>query len=46
VPIGTERARAFLPTGDFEVSKAFYLALGFTMVLEGTLPSLVPGRAR
>lgn len=35
VPSGTERARAFLPSKDFGVSKAFYVSLGFTMVLEG-----------
>jgi uncharacterized glyoxalase superfamily protein PhnB len=35
VPSGTERARAFLPSKDFSVSKAFYALLGFTMVLEG-----------
>jgi uncharacterized glyoxalase superfamily protein PhnB len=35
VPSGTERARAFLPTRDFEVSKAFYVALGFTLELGG-----------
>jgi hypothetical protein len=35
VPNGTERPRVFLPTKDFEVSKAFYAALGFNMILEG-----------
>ena len=35
VPSGTERVRAFLPTEDFDASKAFYVALGFTLVLEG-----------
>jgi hypothetical protein len=35
VPSGTERARAFLPSKDFGVSKAFYVALGFIIVLEG-----------
>jgi Glyoxalase/Bleomycin resistance protein/Dioxygenase superfamily len=35
VPSGTERARAFLPSKDFGVSKSFYVSLGFTMVLEG-----------
>jgi catechol 2,3-dioxygenase-like lactoylglutathione lyase family enzyme len=35
VPNGTERARAFLPTKDFDVSKAFYSDLGFELALEG-----------
>ena len=35
LPSGTERARAFLPSKDFGVSKTFYALLGFTMVLEG-----------
>ena len=35
VPRGNERLRAFLPSKDFEVSKAFYSALGFVVVLEG-----------
>lgn len=30
-----EAARPFLPTRDFEVSKAFYQALGFEMVFDG-----------
>jgi hypothetical protein len=34
-PSGTERARAFLPSKDFGVSKAFYVSLGFTLDLEG-----------
>ena len=34
VPSGTERARAFLPTKEFEISKSFYSALGFELVLE------------
>lgn len=33
-PSGTEEVRAFLPSKDFEVSKAFYSALGFEKVLE------------
>ncbi len=32
---GTEIARPFLPTKDFELSKRFYEALGFTKVLDG-----------
>ena len=33
-PTGTERARSFLPTRDFDVSKRFYEALGFEKVLD------------
>ncbi len=35
VPSGTEQARAFLPAKDFDVSKAFYEALGFEKLLDG-----------
>jgi hypothetical protein len=35
VSSGSERARAFLPSKDFEASKAFYVLLGFTLALEG-----------
>ena len=35
VPSGSELARPFLPTWDFELSKRFYLALGFKAVLDG-----------
>lgn len=35
VPVGTEMARPFLPAKDFELSKRFYEALGFTKVLDG-----------
>ena len=45
VPSGTERARAFLPTNDFDVSKAFYVALGFTMVLEGEVAIFTTGQS-
>ena len=34
VPVGTEMARPFLPAKDFDLSKRFYQALGFTMVLD------------
>ncbi len=34
VPSGSELARLFLPTQDFELSKRFYLALGFKIVLD------------
>ena len=35
IPDGAESARAFLPAKDFEISKAFYRALGFTTLLDG-----------
>ena len=35
VPAGTELARPFLPAKDFDSSKRFYEALGFTKVLDG-----------
>ncbi len=35
IPSGTESARPFLPTEDFETSRAFYEALGFTKLLNG-----------
>src|SRR3954463_14400957 len=35
VPAGTEIARPFLPAKDFDLSKRFYEALGFTKVLDG-----------
>jgi catechol 2,3-dioxygenase-like lactoylglutathione lyase family enzyme len=35
VPNGTEGARPFLPTEDFEKSKSFYEALGFRKLLDG-----------
>jgi catechol 2,3-dioxygenase-like lactoylglutathione lyase family enzyme len=35
VPSGTETARPFLPTKDFELSKRFYEVLGFEKVLDG-----------
>jgi predicted enzyme related to lactoylglutathione lyase len=35
VPSGTELARPFLPTKDFERSKGFYEAVGFEKVLDG-----------
>jgi predicted enzyme related to lactoylglutathione lyase len=34
VPTGTEVARPFLPTKDFDLSKRFYEALGFTKLLD------------
>ena len=35
IPTGTELARPFMPTQDFELSKRFYEALGFEKVLDG-----------
>ena len=35
VPSGTELARPFVPTRDFDLSKRFYEALGFKKVLDG-----------
>jgi hypothetical protein len=35
IPSGTEAARPFLPTKNFETSRAFYETLGFTKLLEG-----------
>lgn len=35
IPTGTELARPFLPTQDFDRSKRFYEALGFEKVLDG-----------
>lgn len=35
IPSGTELARPFLPTKDFEQSKRFYEALGFPKLLDG-----------
>lgn len=34
IPSGTELARPFLPAKDFDLSKRFYNALGFQMVLD------------
>ena len=34
-PSGTETCRPFLPVKDFEVSRAFYEALGFEKLLDG-----------
>jgi len=35
IPEGYVGVRPFLPSRDFEVSKAFYQALGFSMVFDG-----------
>lgn len=34
IPAGTELARPFVPSYDFERSKQFYLALGFELLLD------------
>jgi uncharacterized glyoxalase superfamily protein PhnB len=34
MPVGSEIARPFLPSRDLELSKRFYEALGFQMVLD------------
>jgi hypothetical protein len=34
-PLDGAELRAFLPTKDFELSKAFYLALGFELLVDG-----------
>jgi uncharacterized glyoxalase superfamily protein PhnB len=43
VPSGTELARPFLPTKDFDVSKRFYQALGFALVLDGDVAIFAAG---
>jgi hypothetical protein len=35
IPSGTELARPFLPSKDFDLSKRFYEALGFQKLLDG-----------
>jgi catechol 2,3-dioxygenase-like lactoylglutathione lyase family enzyme len=35
IPTGAEACRPFLPAKDFEVSRAFYQALGFEKLLDG-----------
>lgn len=35
IPSGTELARPFLPSQDFDLSKRFYEALGFKRLLDG-----------
>lgn len=37
MPIGTELARPFMPTKDFELSKRFYEALGYEKVLDSNV---------
>src|ERR1700689_2794897 len=45
VPSGTERVRAFLPTENFDSCRAFYVALGFTVLLEGDVAILSTGES-
>jgi len=35
IPAGTELARPFMPARDFDLSKRFYEALGFTKLVDG-----------
>jgi hypothetical protein len=35
VPSGTEVARPFIPAKDFDLTKAFYEAIGFKKLLDG-----------
>ncbi len=37
IPTGTELARPFLPTKDFDLSKRFYEALGFEKLIDGNV---------
>jgi hypothetical protein len=46
IPSGTEAARPFLPTKDFDTSRAFYEALGFSKLLEGDVAHLRRGTER
>ena len=43
VPAGTGMARPFLPAKDFDLSKRFYEALGFTKELDGEVASFRMG---
>ena len=43
VPAGTELARPFLPSKDFELSRAFYEALGFQKLLDGDVAIFAAG---
>ena len=35
IPSGTELARPFLPSQDFDLSKRFYVVIGFEKILDG-----------
>mgnify|MGYP001262208651 CR=1 FL=1 len=43
VPTGTELARPFLPTKDFDLSKRFYEALGFEKTFDGEVAIFAAG---
>ena len=43
IPTGTESARPFLPSRDFEKSKGFYEALGFKKLLDGEVAIFAAG---
>ncbi len=45
IPSGTELARPFLPSQDFDLSKRFYEALGFEKVLDGDVAIFEIGRS-
>ena len=44
IPNGTESARPFLPTKDFNTSKAFYEALGFKKLLDRDVAIFAAGQ--
>jgi catechol 2,3-dioxygenase-like lactoylglutathione lyase family enzyme len=43
IPDGGEAARPFLPAKDFETSRSFYEALGFTKLLDGDVAIFAVG---
>lgn len=43
IPTGSELARPFLPTQDFELSRRFYEALGFEKLLDGEVAIFAAG---
>ena len=43
IPTGTELARPFLPTKDFDLSVRFYRALGFKQLLDGEVAIFAAG---
>lgn len=45
IPDGTESVRAFLPTKDFDASKAFYETIGFKKLLDGDVAIFAVGTA-
>ncbi len=46
LPTGTEAARPFVPAKDFELSKRFYRALGFEVLLDSTVAIFGIGATR